>query len=140
MRGLRRCEKLGCCSTLSKFVKGLGDAAPKDDSSIRSLYLSSSEMTDAGLKEVKGLKQLTTLTIRCERVTDAGLKELKGLKHLTSLELESCPQVTEGGREGVARNAAQMPNLSEEILTADEASEALLGKPNMTADTLSAGG
>ncbi len=34
-------------------------------------------MTDAGLKELKELKQLTSLNLNGTQVTDAGLKELK---------------------------------------------------------------
>jgi hypothetical protein len=34
-------------------------------------------VTDAGLKELKELKQLTTLDLEGTQVTDAGLKELK---------------------------------------------------------------
>ena len=34
-------------------------------------------MTDAGLKELKDLKQLTTLSLGGPKVTDAGVKELQ---------------------------------------------------------------
>jgi hypothetical protein len=34
-------------------------------------------VTDAGLKELKELKQLTTLNLRSAKVTDAGVKELQ---------------------------------------------------------------
>ena len=40
------------------------------------------KVTDAGLKELKGLKNLTTLSPWGRKVTDAGLKELKDLKNL----------------------------------------------------------
>ena len=37
-------------------------------------------MTDAGLKELAGLKSLQRLNLSATGVTDAGLKELAGLK------------------------------------------------------------
>ena len=43
-------------------------------------------MTDAGLKELAGLK-LQNLVLYETKVTDAGLKELGGLKSLQSLDL-----------------------------------------------------
>ena len=45
------------------------------------------KVTDAGLKELKHLKQLTSLNLSATAVTDAGLKELKHLKQLTTLNL-----------------------------------------------------
>ena len=44
-------------------------------------------MTDAELKELAALKNLTTLDLFRTRVTGAGIKELAGLKGLTSLQL-----------------------------------------------------
>ena len=44
-------------------------------------------MTDAGLKELAALKNLTTLNLSETRVTGAGLKELAALKNLTTLYL-----------------------------------------------------
>ena len=44
-------------------------------------------MTDAGLKELAGLKSLQTLDLNGTQVTDAGLKELAGLKSLQTLNL-----------------------------------------------------
>ena len=45
------------------------------------------QVTGAGLKELKELKQLTGLTLIGAKVTDAGLKELKELNQLTTLSL-----------------------------------------------------
>ena len=44
-------------------------------------------MTDAGLKELAGLKSLQSLRLGRTQVTDAGLKELARLKNLQSLTL-----------------------------------------------------
>ena len=54
-------------------------------------------MTGAGLKELKDLKQLTTLSLFATRpVTDAGLKELKDLKQLSSLNLAETKVTADG--------------------------------------------
>ena len=50
--------------------------------SLQALYLAGTRVTDAGLKEVAGLKSLQTLDVRRTKVTDAGLKELAGLNSL----------------------------------------------------------
>src|SRR5262245_26955842 len=57
---------------------------------LKSLNLSSTEITDEGLKIVKDLKGLTQLDISsCKKITAAGLKELRELKHLTILGVGS---------------------------------------------------
>jgi hypothetical protein len=53
-------------------------------------------VTDAGLKELAPLKQLTTLSLFGTKVTDAGLKGLAPLKSLTELDLFDT-QVTDSG-------------------------------------------
>ena len=53
-------------------------------------------MTDAGLKELAPLKNLTTLYLSLTQVTDAGLKELAPLKNLTTLDLTGT-KVTDAG-------------------------------------------
>ena len=60
------------------------------------LDLGDTQVTDAGLKELKELKNLTLLDLGGTQVTDAGLKELKDLKNLTSLDLGGT-QVTDAG-------------------------------------------
>jgi internalin A len=60
-------------------------------------------VTDAGLKELADLKNLTTLSLFGTQVSDAGLKELSGLKNLTTLDLDST-QVT-----GVAELKKSLP-------------------------------
>ncbi len=53
-------------------------------------------VTDAGLKELAGLKQLKQLAITDTKVTDAGLKELAGFTHMQKLDLR-VTQVTDAG-------------------------------------------
>ncbi len=66
------------------------------------LDLRHTEVTDAGLKELAGLKSLQTLDLWGSKVTDAGLKELAGLKSLQTLELRNT-QVTDAGLKELAR-------------------------------------
>jgi hypothetical protein len=60
------------------------------------LVLNNTQVTDAGLKELKGLNNLEILSLDGTKVTDAGLKELKGLKNLTRLYLKET-KVTDAG-------------------------------------------
>jgi Leucine-rich repeat (LRR) protein len=53
----------------------------------RIVHVDFKQVTDAGLKELKGLNGLTYLNLQNTQVTDAGLKELKELKSLHSLML-----------------------------------------------------
>ena len=65
------------------------------------------QVTDAGLKDLKELKRLQSLSLRLTLITDAGLKELKELKSLQRLDL-TFTQVTEAG---VKELKATRPNL-----------------------------
>ena len=57
-------------------------------------------MTDAGLKELAPLTNLTELLLRSTNITDAGLKELAPLKKLNNLYLNGT-KVTEAGIKGL---------------------------------------
>ena len=67
---------------------------------MQSLSLSGPQVTDAGLKELAVLKNLTALRLSA-RVTDAGLKELAVLKNLTALDLNGTA-VTDAGLKELA--------------------------------------
>ena len=54
------------------------------------------ELTDAGLKELRELKNLTSLCLWNTPITDVGLGELKELKTLTLIKLTGAP-VTDAG-------------------------------------------
>jgi len=54
------------------------------------------KLTDAGLMNLRGLKQLAWLDLRYTHVTDAGLANLKELKQLQRLDL-ACVPVTDAG-------------------------------------------
>jgi hypothetical protein len=62
--------------------------------SLRVLYLDAARITDAGLKELAGLKGLQELALFDTKVTDAGLEVLAGLKNLRALWLDG-PEITD---------------------------------------------
>ncbi len=69
---------------------------------LQTLDLSNSVVTDAGLKELAGLDQLQTLHLWHTKITDTGLKELAGLQQLQTLNLVGT-QVTDAGMKELAR-------------------------------------
>src|SRR5213082_3475982 len=83
-----------------KAVEKLGGKVTRDDKlpgkPVIGVNLAGTQVTDAGLKELKHLKQLTSLNLIHTPVTDAGVKELKELKQLTSLSLHGT-KVTDAG-------------------------------------------
>jgi internalin A len=75
-----------------RAIESLGGKVTRDDKApgkpVVKVVLSGSRVTDAGLKELKQLKQINSLELSfCKEVTDAGLKELKELKQLKELNL-----------------------------------------------------
>jgi hypothetical protein len=64
-------------------------------------------LTDAGIKELATLKNLTRLRIGGPFMTDAGLKDLAALKNLTALELD-VDEVTDATR----KNLSALTNLT----------------------------
>jgi hypothetical protein len=75
------------------------------------LDLSGTDLTDAGLKELAGLKSLQMLGIGLTRVTDGGLKELAGLKNLQTLGLGATAVTDTGLKELVGLKNLQSLNL-----------------------------
>jgi len=71
------------------------------------LDLNGTAVTDAGLKELRELKNLQNLNLDNTKITDAGIKELKGLTGLQELEVLGT-QVTEAG---VTELKARLPGL-----------------------------
>src|SRR5262249_34369318 len=72
---------------------------------LRTLDLRSSAITDEGLKELKEVKSLHTLTLGWG-ITDAGVKELKELKSLQTLIISQCR-----GNDGWLRDITELTNL-----------------------------
>ncbi|HEY1190889.1 MAG TPA: hypothetical protein VGE74_24875, partial [Gemmata sp.] len=79
----------------------------KIDPDAKTLDLGGTAVTNAGLKELAALKNLTALDLRNTWVTDAGLKELAALKGLRELTLRYTP-VTDAGM----KELAALPNLT----------------------------
>jgi len=65
------------------------------------LVLFASGITDTGLEELAGLKNLQRLDLVGTRITDAGLEKLAGLKNLQGLNLLGT-QITDAGLEKLA--------------------------------------
>src|SRR5262249_34447777 len=83
-----------------KLVEKLGGKIVRDGKQpgqpVVKVDLASTRVTDADLKALKELKQLTALNLFGAQVTDAGVKELKDLKQLTELDL-GVTEVTDAG-------------------------------------------
>ena len=83
-----------------KFVEGLKGKVTRDDTQpgkpVVKVELTGTEVTDAGVKELAALKNLTNLNLSFTKVTDAGVKELAALKNLTTLDLGET-KVTDAG-------------------------------------------
>jgi internalin A len=88
------------------FVEKLGGRVARDEKlpgkPVNGVQLSFSAVTDAGLKELAPLQNLTRLGLDSTKVTDAGLKELVTLKNLQELYLYHT-QVTDMGLKELAR-------------------------------------
>jgi len=68
-------------------------------------------VTDAGLEELKELKQLWRLDLSNTLVTGTGLKEFQELQQFTELDLSSVSSAFEWGHfRGLARGQARPPD------------------------------
>jgi Leucine-rich repeat (LRR) protein len=65
-------------------------------SGLSAFDVGSRKVSDAGLAQLKDLKQIYDLRLRCPGMTDAGVACLHGLRQLASLQLES-DQLTDAG-------------------------------------------
>src|ERR1700722_17083679 len=73
------------------------------------LDLGFTKVTDAGLKELAGFKQLQALNlVGCKGLTDAGAKELAGLRQLRALNLGLTPVTDAGAKELAGLRQLQM--------------------------------
>jgi hypothetical protein len=84
-----------------KFIENLGGRIIREEKDpnkpIVRVSLALTKVTDAGLNELAGLKQLQRLYLGGTRVTDAGLKHLAGLKQLQELSVGGT-RVTDAGK------------------------------------------
>jgi RNA polymerase sigma factor (sigma-70 family) len=86
--------------TLDTQVTDAGVKELKNLKNLTKLHLTLTQVTDAGVKELKELKYLNTLLIDGTQVTDAGMKELKDFKNLTTLFLADT-KVTDAGMKEI---------------------------------------
>ena len=70
--------------------------------SLQTLELSATAISDAGLKHLAGLKNLTYLGLIGTKITDAGLKELVGLQNLEGIRFGNTA-VTDAGLKDLAK-------------------------------------
>ena len=74
-----------------EFVEKMGGRIERDDRAdgkpVAKVVLEDSKVTDAGLRELAGFKQLQSLNLNGTEVTDRGMMELVGFKQLQSLTL-----------------------------------------------------
>jgi internalin A len=84
---LREAREKGRLHVLFLQTRFVGDTRPDTDAEIVEINVVDQPVTDAGLKELAGLKKLRTLYLSRTLVTDAGMKELAPLTSLQSLWL-----------------------------------------------------
>ena len=68
--------------------------------SVQWVYLTNTQVTDAGLEHLKGLTAIQLLALKNTQVTDAGLEHIKSLTAMQTLGL-SGTQVTDAGLEHI---------------------------------------
>ena len=93
---------------LSLFVSQITDADLRHRKGLELHYLglSRTQITDAGLAQIKDLLTLDYLDLNATQVTDLGMQYIEGLKGLTGLNIPAT-QVT---RAGVARLRRALPD------------------------------
>ncbi len=88
-----------------KAVEKVGGMVVRDDKDpakpVVEVNLHATKVTDAGLRELAGLKRLRSLDLDDTQVTDKGLKELAALEGLQTLKLGNT-QVTDAGLKELA--------------------------------------
>ena len=85
-----------------KLKKPVGQFTKADLEKVKELEFTSNHITDASLKEVAKLKQLTLLRLHFAQITDGGIIELTKLKQLKSLDLYAT-QISDKGLKEVAQ-------------------------------------
>jgi internalin A len=78
---------------------------------LQALHLADTRISDAGLKLVAGLKNLRTLDLSDTEITDAGLKELAGLQQLQTLNLQYTKTTDAGLKQLAGMKQLQTLNL-----------------------------
>ena len=95
-----KCHKLTSLNLIRcKNITNAGlQAIPENCPNLTTLNLSYTNITDAGLKEIAKLKQLTTLDLANSHITDAGIRAIpENCPKLTYLDLRYCEMITDEG-------------------------------------------
>ena len=83
--------------------KWIRDSFPEDFfTEVVEVDLRDTDVTDAGLKHLKGLSNLAWLNLDRTRITDAGLEHLEGLTNLVFLSLQS-PEITDRPASNISK-------------------------------------
>ena len=118
-----------------KAVEKLGGSvtvdAKRPGKPVVAVNLIATEITDAGMKELKELKSLQTLELHETKVTDAGMKELKELKSLQTLYLWGTDVTDAGMKELKELKSLQMLLLSNTKVTAEGRAELQKALPKL---------
>jgi Leucine-rich repeat (LRR) protein len=85
--------------------KPTGELTKEDLEKVNAIGLGYSQITDASLKEVAKLANLTQLDLRFTQITDTGLKEVAKMKKLTKLYLAN----TKVTKQGIAQIQKELP-------------------------------
>jgi hypothetical protein len=93
---------------------------------LQSLSLAGTEITDAGLRHLKGLPRLESLDLSGTRVTDAGMVHLLACKRLKTLILDR----TRVDEKGVAPIQSAFPSLELHLNDLEPGSDSGGGSPN----------
>src|SRR5262249_5004361 len=106
-KGLGVLLEIGLLHTLVQ-ASGEGGKRPANIDEIRTLDLTFTDVTDAGLNQLKTCPNLQLLNLSFTKITDEGMRQLKECKSLQLLYLES----TEVTDEGQQELQAALPNLT----------------------------
>ncbi len=103
--GLKRLRAKGVLQRLTEFgtFGAITDAGVREFrglSSLESLVLIETSITDAGLKDIATLENLRTLKVPGSDISDAGLLHLRALRNLRQLDLSVTP-ITGAGLEAL---------------------------------------
>ena len=105
------------CARTAACIRCGPQTSRRPEGSHRGTNLWGLKVTDAGLKEIAGLKQLTALELYDTQITDAGLKDLAGLTNLVELSLWSTKISDAGLKELAGRKKLTWLNLRKTKIT-----------------------
>jgi hypothetical protein len=91
----------------SSYVADAGLDTVRQLPALRLLRLSTADVTDRGLAQLTDMPELRELWLDHTQIGDAGLHNLRGLRALETLNLDECTNVTDRGVAALA----ELPNL-----------------------------